>query len=826
MEKQKIFIVYSIISRISVNHFLSAIFILFLIISNDLFAQSDSTKDFNFSWEKSTYANINAKSWDQILSENTFQWRPPYTVHLPIQPVHSPDFIHIDAGLNVSRRRVTENVSLLDKDSYPAARRQETFIVQFAFDNPPFVPDFRQSALSLAENKYPVVIADYFAWDIDYQIEYSCSAIDNEQSLLWIKVTVRNEDEKDRDVDIWTKINFQKEEDLFPWHYTPFNWDAGNWLPGDRVTITGNSIMKDDSLLIGKIVRGNMKINWVKEKHFQDEEYNKKFGGHNPYFVTSNMRLKDVDNLIHAEAELKSGEERIFSIAILSNDGKISKKHLTILKEATANENKEKALTHFKNQFTKKNTELCFPVHNWQDIFTELQISTLQLLVKYPHKNDLMPTQGGSTERFFVWVWEAVHMLYPMLRLGHFEAVRKSIDFIFSLQDAGCPPKGHLTSTKGSIGTTGPKWMCTTGAALALACDYYRYSNDQKFIEQYLHRILNAAQWIVGEIKATRKLNPDGTRPLYYGLMPFGWATDGDIGYVVSMTDGYTFWGLEKTVNLLEQIGHKDAPEYRKQLELYRSDIAIAVKGLARPDGFIERKIMSDEKGMITKKFANVVSSAMLGYSGAVKPDSKIFRNFIKYYENNRAAGYFMGNMDREIAYIGTAEYIWQHIYLSLGEWKKAFAATQINLKYGMTQDTYQVQERFSRRNPAFTPWQPNGSGNGRMLDMMLNSLYFETDEGITLLGAIPFNWLQANQLSELNNLYTKTGRVNLKIKTITPKKCELVLTSLDGNALPQLIRIPAYLNAQPKNPTVINDGNGVFRLTERIKKIVFTISE
>jgi len=816
--------VYSIINRITVNHFLSAIFILFFLILNELFSQGNSTKDFNSLREKATYANINSKSWDQILTENTFKWCPPYTVHLPIQPVHSPDFIHVDAALNVTRRRVTENVSLLDKESYPAARKQESFAVQFAFDDPPFVPDFHQSVLSLEENKYPVVTADYFAWDIDYQIEYSCTAIDEEQSLLWMQITVRNEDEKSRSVDVRTKINYEQEDKLFSYHYFPFNFDASRWLPLNKIQLNGNSIIKD-SKVIGKVVPGNMDIEWESEKHFEDKEFNKKWGGHNPYYVVPSLRLKDVQNIIHAYAELKPGEEKTFSIALLTNDSKVTDQQLSLLKKSSAKENKEKALTHFKSQFTKENTELKFSLNNWQDIFTAIQTSALQLLVKYPDKTNLMPTQGGSSERFFVWVWEAVHMLRPMLRVGLFEPVKKSIDYIFSLQDAGCPPEGHLTTTKGSIGTTGPKWMCTTGAALALSSDYYLYSNDQEFLKQYLSKIIKAADWIVGEIKATRKLKPDGTRPLYYGLMPFGWATDGDIGYVVSMTDGYTFWGLEKTVNLLEQIGHKDAPKYRKQLELYRSDIAVAVKGLARPDGFIERKIMTDEKGMITKKFANVVSSAMLGYTDAIKPESDIFRHFIKYYEENRAIGYFMGNMDREIAYIGTAEYIWQHIYLSLGEWKKAFAATQVNLKYGMTQDTYQVQERFSRRNPAFTPWQPNGSGNGRMLDMMLNSLYFETDEGITLLGAIPFSWLQANQLTELKNLYTETGRVNLRIKAITPETCELVLTSIDGNALPQLIRIPKYLNAVTKNPSVINKGDGVFRLTDRTQKVVFTIS-
>lgn len=91
-----------------------------------------------------------------------------------------------------------------------------------------------------------------------------------------------------------------------------------------------------------------------------------------------------------------------------------------------------------------------------------------------------------------------------------------------------------------------------------------------------------------------------------------------------------------------------------------------------------------------------------------------------------------MGNIDKDLTYMGIAERDWQYIYLSTGQWKKAFAANRANLQYGMTHDTYQVQERFSRSNPAFTPFQPNGSGNGRIMDMMLNSFYFETEQGVT----------------------------------------------------------------------------------------------
>jgi hypothetical protein len=308
--------------------------------------------------------------------------------------------------------------------------------------------------------------------------------------------------------------------------------------------------------------------------------------------------------------------------------------------------------------------------------------------------------------------------------------------------------------------------------------------------------------------------------------MPFGVGTDGDIGYIVAMSDAYTFWGLEKTVKLLEEIKHSEAGEFRKELELYRGDLAIAIKGLSHPDGFIERKIITNDTGAnFYAGFENVCSSAQLAYAGVIDPESEIFQRFISYFEQNRAFEYFMGNIDKNITYTGIAERDWQYIYLTTGQWKKAFAANRANLQYGMTHDAYQVQERLARNNPAFTPWQPNGSGNGRILEMMLNSIYFETEDGATLLGGIPFTWLKKNKTTSLQNLYTVTGRINIHITAVSRNKCAVSVVSDSKNVIPSNIRFPEYLNAMSKSKSVKSKGNGLFILTEPVENVVFEIS-
>ncbi|MDD2486176.1 MAG: hypothetical protein PHO05_06475 [bacterium] len=772
------------------------------------------------------YSSINRKSWNRILADNENKWPSPLTVHLPIQPVYSPDFIHVDSALNVCRRRVYPSLSVHERHDWERISQTETMLIQFALDIPPFIPDFRCSQMMLAEGRYPIVQTDYFARNILYRFEYFCCPLEeSKQSMLWICCSITNESNSPEEVNAWAKINFQKEGDLFEFHYIPFYWDNSKWLFCDKVGLQGDRILYQERS-IGRVLPGNFACSWKDTVTFDDEDYNKKFDGNSPYFVTPPLRCKKMQDAMRFSLMLEPKCSETFSLVILTGYENISDKHLQAMAVSSAEICREQSLAHYKSYFTDNIAQLICKTEKWDKIFYTLQTSILQLLVRFPGKADLMPTQGGSSERFFVWVWEAVFMLMPMLQIGHFKPVREALDFIFKLQDAGYAPRGRFTTTGGSIGTTGPRWINTTGSALALAADYYLYSQDGAYLEQYLPKIIKASEWIVNQIKETRRLSLDGARPLTYGLMPFGCATDGDIGHIVSITDAYTFWGLNKSVALLEKLGHKQANTFRAELEQYKQDIAVAVCGLTQSSGFIERKIQTgDPEERFTDKFENICSAAHLGYCRAIDISSKSFQRYISYFEDNLVDDYFIGKMDRVIYYMGVGEWLWQDIYLQLGEWKKAFMAIMTNLKYGMTQDTYQVQERFSKVDPAFTPWQPNGSGSGRALDMIIKSFYFEHDHIATLLGGIPFTWLQENDFTSLSNLYNTRGKLSLEVDMIDNRKAELRMFSDMPKSLPAKVRFPEYFSVDLVSEGVIVLGDNYFSIASGCYKVWFVLS-
>ena len=246
-----------------------------------------------------------------------------------------------------------------------------------------------------------------------------------------------------------------------------------------------------------------------------------------------------------------------------------------------------------------------------------------------------------------------------------------------------------------------------------------------------------------------------------YGLMPFAVGGDGEKGYFVGTTDLFTFLGFNKAVELLERINHPDAEMFRVELELYRDAIHEAIKVLTLPDGQISRVLRPDgSKGIITRINQYVDTMAPIATMGLVDPESELFQNFIKFYELNAGDDFFMGKLDQERYYIVQGENYWQQIYLELGEWKKAWGVARAAMKYGMTKDMHLVQERFSIQDPSFCPWQPNGSGSGGIINMIFNSLCYESERlgEFILLGATPYEYLKDNETTTVKNLYTTKG--------------------------------------------------------------------
>jgi hypothetical protein len=668
----------------------------------------------------------------------------------------------------------------------------EAMNVQFAFDDPPFIPNCNFTDVTLAAGGIPVPTLSCYAWDFRYSVEYCSRRIDAKQSLLLLNVSVCNKDAVAREGHVWLKVFFQPEQKLFDYHYIPYFWDRSKWPADKFMRVEGDRIMRRGQF--GRIIPGKFKFEFAPSIAYQDDAYNRRFNCEAPYFVEERYRLKNAEHLLHFSAELDPDEEKTFTVALLVDEGAAWEylKYLDALEPAS----ERAACVEGFQKLTANTAKLISGEGQRGDLFNELQILIRQLLADFGDGNGYTPTQGGTSERFYVWVWEAVHMLRPLLQLGQFESVRQALISIFALQDAGCPPRGRFTTTKGAIGTTGPRWANSTGSALHLAAEYCLYSKDRLFQDAYLTKIVMAMEWIVGEVSATRCCDDKGKRLPGWGVMPWCCSTDGDDGYVVSFTDSYTFSGLKAGVELLESLNHPDSARFRRELELYREAIEAAVEQMTEADGYIERYLKIGEQ-RICRKFRGSGGGIQLLHNGLLQPDSERCNRYVEYFENRIAVGGLTFPMDQDIFYTTFFEHLWQEAYLLRGEWKKAFLAMAVTLKYAVSPGGLQVNERFHRKNPAFTPWQPNGSGSGRILDMLIREIYFERDGTAIVGGGLPWQILRKNKVTALEELFTRRGKVSVRFEMIDDKQSVL---KLEG-ALPPKIRIPDFLRITAVDP-------------------------
>lgn len=289
-------------------------------------------------------------------------------------------------------------------------------------------------------------------------------------------------------------------------------------------------------------------------------------------------------------------------------------------------------------------------------------------------------------------------------------------------------------------------------------------ADDPDFLPEFMPKMTRAARWILNEVKATRRLGPDGKKIIGYGVMPFARATDGDEGYIIASTDCWTLAGVECFAELLKQLNAPDCETVAAEAAEYRRDLSLAIDSVRREDGFIDRKLT--DEGQIARVFTICAGAIHFLETDIGDPREERFRKLIEYYERNCFQGRFCGPLFDRIHYVGNSERTMFHSWMRLRQWKKAHLARTTFRQCGMTSDLYLTQERCSEADDAFTPWQPNASNNGRYLDLMIRRLYAEdcTAE-IILLGGVAPSELAAQKTWSLRGLHTRRGRVDLVLE-------------------------------------------------------------
>lgn len=116
------------------------------------------------------------------------------------------------------------------------------------------------------------------------------------------------------------------------------------------------------------------------------------------------------------------------------------------------------------------------------------------------------------------------------------------------------------------------------GFILWAAAEHYMWTRDKQYLEAIAPRLVAACDWITRERKATMITDPDGRRPLEYGLAPAGDLEDVDEYLYWYATNAYYYLGMKTAGDILSEMGHPDAQRIAVDTAAYAADIMTSVR--------------------------------------------------------------------------------------------------------------------------------------------------------------------------------------------------------------------------------------------------------
>ena len=427
------------------------------------------------------------------------------------------------------------------------------------------------------------------------------------------------------------------------------------------------------------------------------------------------------------------------------------------------------------------------PEPRLNEIYKHLVLSCLGNVSKTADRPWVRPvhaTIGPSA-----WAWEFAHVSIPLASLGYSRPMEDCLRFFVATQpgigkygeDKG--PDGEIKSNHGCYHSGNARWMNETGSVLWALAANFRYSRNAEWLKANRSSILAAWDWIERERAATQVIQPDGKKVAHYGLLPKGCVHDwGGHRYHYCFTDGYTYRGMAEMAAAFREAGLAEADRLTREAEEYRCCILDVLERAEYTDPetgllFVPNTVYfrQGERGGVWV----ADGPRALFDAGLLGPTDKRWEPMLAmtrrrwgtlgglmcHFQGSLGDEQWKVNGDSPYWYVNQTEMAWQRDFLARGEPEKALLVFYTNLVYGMSPDCYQTVERVNLADSNYAPFQPNSSGNGRVLAMMRRMVIDEQDEekGILwLLRGCPRCWFAPGKSILVRDAPTLFGKMAL----------------------------------------------------------------
>lgn len=359
----------------------------------------------------------------------------------------------------------------------------------------------------------------------------------------------------------------------------------------------------------------------------------------------------------------------------------------------------------------------------YQAVFCHAAVQCMQMLAHY-EGSDLVTARQGDVGRF-IWPYEGAQVLIMLDRLGltaHTGEAYRCYCERWLIREG--EDKGKIQSNAG--------WENFTGSVIWGISEHLKCVQNEREFAYFLPHLLEMRDWIQRKRLAPRDVG-------YQGIFPAGKGSDwSEVGQFWTYTDSHNAMALKSMYEMLEQYAHAEAAPTKALYEDYRETLIRIRDEIYAGHEQDEAYIFPHMLGIPFEDSENYSyytdGAPYLLYTGIIEPGSRMHRQMEQFFRSRGQfergltgrmtscsslwdEAYFGGYGD--VWYTMQSETYWLKAWMKTGEIEKARETLDACLYYGMTPE-YIVAERYCSINPWYSPWQPNGSGSARVLEMML----------------------------------------------------------------------------------------------------------
>ena len=359
-------------------------------------------------------------------------------------------------------------------------------------------------------------------------------------------------------------------------------------------------------------------------------------------------------------------------------------------------------------------------------LIRNLTIQMLQCFARPVGEDFVLCRQGGLQRR--MWPFEALYALEALNRLGDFDDyVEPAVSVYFDVMQA----------EDGEVIPLGLPWAMASACALYSFADYAMMRGGREYYEKYRDAAMRAYECI----KRTRASTLP-TQGVVVGLYPPRQSCDCEFVFQSwTFTDTMNLIGIRKFLDAAVCFADPMVEDIKQECEDYCSAIQSCLDRAKELAGESDEMAISsfvpgfvgDEKLFAFPPFIGVMMEAL-----EVEHDDVIrIMNHMQRRERIKnglywrmPTHYYRHDPDGVVRewYPTLDDCYWFNTFARLGMYDRCDEIIDATINYSMTDEGY-MQERYHERNPYFTPWSPNASGNGRMISMLLKQSAFDREE-------------------------------------------------------------------------------------------------